>query len=65
MSIIGTLIDDHITINNEAKKTQRGFTKHARIEDNFVILQHCIEDSFQRRKPLIVTSINDTKNSLQ
>ena len=51
----------YIIDNNEHIETQAGFTKGSQIEDNLFILQYCIEKTYKRRKPLIVTCIDYTK----
>ena len=61
MTIQGRKIDNHIIDNNEHIETQAGFTKGSQIEDNLFILQYCIEKTYKRRKPLIVTCIDYTK----
>ena len=56
MAIQGRKIDNHIIDNNEHIETQAGFTKGSQIEDNLFILQYCIEKTYKRRKPLIVST---------
>ena len=61
MKIQGKKIDDHLKCNNEQLDTQAGFTSGCRIEDNLFVLQYCIEESFKKKKSLIVTSIDYSK----
>lgn len=61
MKIQGVKIDRHITENEEELDNQAGFTRRRQIEDNLFILQYCIESSYTRKKPLIVTCIDYTK----
>ena len=61
MKIQGKKIDEHLIHNNEQIGTQAGFTSGCQIEDNLFVLQYCIEETFKKRKPLIVTSIDYAK----
>lgn len=61
MAILKDKIEDHLRSSNEVNEAQAGFSKGARIEDNLLILQYCIEDSYTNHKALIVTSIDYTK----
>lgn len=61
MAIMKEKIEKHLEIHNEMMETQAGFTQRRRIEDNLLILQYCIENSFINCKPLIVASIDYSK----
>ena len=61
MSNIGQSINDHLQRNNAVKEMQAGFSKGRSIEDNLLILQNCIDTSFKRKNPLIVTAIDFSK----
>ena len=61
MSINGQKIENHIIRNGEQMDTQAGFTTERQIEDNLFILQYCIEQSYIKKKPLIVTCIDYSK----
>ena len=54
--------DQHIKYNNEQIDTQAGFTTGCQIEDNLFILQYCIEETFTKKKALVVTELR-TQNS--
>lgn len=61
MSIIKEKIEDHIHLIRKDYEVQAGFTKKRRITDNLFILNHCIQESFKRKKPLYVISIDFAK----
>ena len=61
MSMVKEDIDDHLILNEEDNECQAGFTEGGRIEDNILVLQYCVEESFRERKTLIVTSIDFRK----
>ena len=61
MMIVKEEIEEHLRMNGEDNECQAGFTKGARIEDNLYILQYCVEESFKKKKALIVTSIDFKK----
>ena len=61
MSLIKDEIEAHLRINNEMKETQAGFTEGGRGEDNLFLLQYCIEESYRRKTPLVVVSVDFSK----
>ena len=61
MSIVKNEIEEHLEKNGEMKETQAGFTAGGRIEDNLFILQYCIEETFRKKKSLIVISVDFKK----
>ena len=61
MALMRNDIEHHLIENNLLKETQAGFTKESRIEDNLFILQYCVEDTFKRKKSLVVISIDYKK----
>lgn len=61
MAILKDKIENHLRSNREIKENQAGFTAGARIEDNLFIMQYCVEESYKKKTPLIVTSIDFTK----
>ncbi len=61
MSIVKEKIEQQLLCNDEIKEAQAGFTKGRRIEDNIMILQYCVEESYRRKKPLIVTAVDFSK----
>ena len=61
MSIMKEKIEKQLLDNEAMKETQSGFTKGGRTEDNVLILQYCIEESFKNKKPLIITAIDFKK----
>lgn len=61
MAVVRMSIEDHVEINRWVKDTQAGFTKGGRIENNIFILKYCIERTFERKKTLVVISIDYTK----
>ena len=61
MSIVKEKIELHLSENDAVLYTQAGFTKGGKIEDNLFILNYCVEESYRRKKPLFVTSIDYSK----
>ena len=61
MSMIKDKIEKHLRVNDEMKETQAGFTAGGRVEDNLLIVQYCVEESFKGKKPLILISIDYKK----
>ena len=61
MKIIGSKIDQHILKQQEKMDNQAGFTRGSQIEDNLFTLQYCIDQSYKKRKPLIVTCLDYKK----
>ena len=61
MSLLKEKLEQFLAKTEEAIESQAGFTKGGRIEDNLLILQYCVEDSFKRKKPLIVVSVDYSK----
>ena len=61
MSLIKNEIEEHLVANKEIKETQAGFTNGGRGEDNLFLLQYCVEESYKRRTPLVVVSIDYSK----
>ena len=61
MSMIKDKIEKHLLVNNEMKETQAGFAPGGRVEDNLLIVQYCVEESFKSKKPLILLSIDYKK----
>ena len=60
-SFIGDETESHLIENRALEDSQAGFTEGGRIEDNLLILQYCVEESFKNKKALIVTSIDFRK----
>ena len=61
MKIQGKNIDEHLIQNNEQIGTQAGFTSGCQIEDNLFVLQYSMEETFEKRKSLLVTTIDYAK----
>ena len=61
MSMVKEEIENHLKINNEVLETQAGFTKGGRVEDNLFLLNHCVEESYKKKKSLFVTAIDFAK----
>ena len=61
MNIVKEKIELHLSENDAVLDTQAGFTKGGKIEDNLFILNYCVEESYRRKKPLFVTSIDYSK----
>ena len=61
MTLNGQRIDQHVILNNQNKETQTGFTRGCQTEDNLLILQYCIDSSYNYGLPLIITSIDYSK----
>ena len=61
MALLKNEIEEHIKENNEAMEEQAGFTGGGRVDDNLLLLQYCVDDSYRRRKPLVVVSIDFKK----
>jgi hypothetical protein len=43
------------------KEARAGFTKGRRVEDNIFVLRYYVEETFRRKKELIVTAIDFSK----
>ena len=54
-------IEDHRVENDLIKDSQSGFTPKGRMENNLMILKHCIDNTFRDKLPLYVTSIDFAK----
>ena len=61
MNIVKEKIELHLSENDAVLDTRAGFTKGGKIEDNLFILNYCVEESYRRKKPLFVTSIDYSK----
>ena len=60
MSMVKEEIEYHLKINNKVLETQAGFTKGGCVEDLF-LLNHCVEESYKKKKSLFVTAIDFSK----
>lgn len=61
MKIMRERIDTHLKTNREEKEEQAGFTSGRRIEDNLYLLQHCIRQTYERKKQLYVAALDFKK----
>lgn len=61
MSILRENIEEHISMNNLAQENQAGFTTGGRVENNVLIMRHCVEKSYEMQKSLIAISIDFSK----
>ena len=61
MTLNGQRIDQHVILNDQNKETQTGFTRGCQTEDNLLILQYCIDNSYNYSLPLIITSVDYSK----
>ena len=61
MGIIKTKIEDHMREIKQQSELQAGFTGKRRITDNLFILQYCIHESFNKKNPLFLISIDFAK----
>ena len=61
MGILKTKIEHHIRYIKEESEVQAGFTKNRRISDNLLVLDYCVKESFKRKKPLYLISIDFQK----
>ena len=59
--ILKTKIEHHIRYIKEESEVQAGFTKNRRISDNLLVLDYCVKESFKRKKPLYLISIDFQK----
>ena len=61
MSLIKHEIEKHIEDNDMIKENQAGFTKGGRVEDNLLILQEIVEQTFISKETAIITAIDFKK----
>ena len=62
MGILKTNIEHHIRYIKEESEVQAGFTKkNRRISDNLLVLDYCVKESFKRKCPLYLISIDFQK----
>ena len=61
MGIIKNKIEEHMHEIRQQSELQAGFTKRRRIVDNLFILQYCIHESFNKKNPLFLISIDFAK----
>jgi len=61
MGVIKDKMEKHIIKINEVRENQSGFTRGRRIEDNLVILNYCVEESFRMKKDLYVAAVDFSK----
>lgn len=61
MLIIKEKIEDHLRKTEKIKNVQAGLTTVERLEDNFFMLQYCIEKSYREKKTLVIISIDYSK----
>ena len=61
MSLLKLQLEEHLKKTEQMLETQAGFTTGGKIEDNIFLLQYCVEESYKRKVPLIVTSIDYSK----
>ena len=61
MVVLKTKIKHHIRYIKEEREVQAGFTKNRRISDNVIVLDYCVKESFKRKNPLYLISIDFQK----
>ena len=61
MGIVKNKIEEHMHEIRQQSELQAGFTKRRRIVDNLFILQYCIHESFNKKNPLFLVSIDFAK----
>ena len=61
--MIKEFIEDHLECDREMIENQAGFTSGGRVEDNLYLLNYCVQDSYDKKKPLFVTAIDYAKAS--
>ena len=61
MSLVKNEIEEHLEENRGLKEIQAGFTMGGRIEDDILILQYLVEETYKMKKSLIVISVNFRK----
>ena len=54
-------IEEHLEINDIVEDEQAGFTDGGTIENNLLILKHCIETTYKSKGQLLVISVDFTK----
>ena len=50
MAVIRMAIEEHIKQNDWVKENQAGFTTGSRIENNILILRHCVHQTYQNKR---------------
>ena len=48
MCMIKDKIEDHLRATNEVLEVQAGFTVGGRVEDNLLILNYCVQESYAK-----------------
>ena len=61
MSMIREKIENHLKMNKEQMEIQAGFTSGGQVEDNLLLLNYCVEETYQKKKTLYVTAIDYKK----